>query len=145
LKFWVIFLNNRFSKQSIRDELRRTTEEFVSRGGEIKCHGPRESGQPTGSSGNRAVFFTGEPRQPRTYVNDAVSAVNDRKQKKIVSKPVNRSPRRPVKKIIYDDFGEPLREVYNPVSLALCFSYSSSLRLFWGGITKGFNLMQNYF
>ena len=106
-------MNNRFSKQSIRDELRRKTEEFVSRGGEIKQHTPGESGESVSPGKHRAVFVTGEPRQSRTYVNDVVSALDGRKQKKIVAKTANRPSPRPVKKIIYDDFGEPLREVWS--------------------------------
>jgi hypothetical protein len=106
-------VNNRSSKQSIRDELRRKTEEFVSRGGEIKHHTPGESGESVSPGKHRAVFITGEPRQSRTYVNDVVSALDGRKQKKIVAKTTNRPSSRPVKKIIYDDFGEPLREVWS--------------------------------
>lgn len=105
-------MNNRSSKQSIRDELRRKTEEFVSRGGEIKQHTPGESGESSSTGKHRAVFIAGEPRQSRTYVNEAVSALDGRKQKKIASKTVNRSSPRPVKKIIYDDFGEPIREIW---------------------------------
>jgi hypothetical protein len=52
------------------------------------------------------------PRQTRTYINDVISALDRRKNKKPLlnsSKPINR----PKKKIIYDDFGEPIREVWS--------------------------------
>jgi hypothetical protein len=48
----------------------------------------------------------GEPKTDRTYVPEVVAALEARKQKPAVSKA---KPRRPRKKLIYDDFGEPLR------------------------------------
>lgn len=99
------------SKQSMRRELRRKTEEFLSRGGEIKRHRAGETGEPADKPRSRAVFVSAEPRQTRTYVNDVVSALDSRKKQKVV-KPSGKTIKRPTKKIIYDDFGEPLREVW---------------------------------
>ena len=99
------------SKKSMRRELRRKTEEFLSRGGEIKRHVAGDTGEPTDKPRSRAVFVTGEPRQTRTYVNDVVSNLDSRKKKKTPA-PAPKAKKRPVKKIIYDDFGEPLREVW---------------------------------
>jgi hypothetical protein len=96
----------------MRKELRRKTEEFLSRGGEIKKHRAGETGEPADKPRSRAVFVSGEPRQSRTYVNDVVSRLDSRKQKKTAAKAAN-SIKRPVKKIIYDDFGEPIREVWS--------------------------------
>lgn len=99
------------SKQSLRRELRRKTEEFLSRGGEIKKHSAGETGEPADKPRSKAVFVSGEPRQSRTYVNDVVSALDSRKKKK-KSHAIKKVTKRPSKKIIYDDFGEPLREVW---------------------------------
>lgn len=99
------------SKQSLRRELRRKTEEFLSRGGEIKKHSAGETGEPADKPRSKAVFVSGEPRQSRTYVNDVVSALDSRKKKK-KSYAIKKVTKRPSKKIIYDDFGEPLREVW---------------------------------
>ncbi len=96
----------------MRRELRRKTEEFLSRGGEIKKHRAGETGEPADKPRSRTVFVSGEPRQSRTYVNDVVSRLDSRKQKKAAAKAVTLR-KRPVKKIIYDDFGEPLREVWS--------------------------------
>jgi hypothetical protein len=41
-----------------------------------------------------------------------VSRLDSRKQKKTAAKAAN-PIKRPVKKIIYDDFGEPIREVWS--------------------------------
>lgn len=100
------------SKQSLRKELRRKTEEFLSRGGEIKQHNAGETGEPADRPRARSAFVTAQPRQTRTYVNEAVSALDNRKKPK---KPeaIKKASKRPKKKIIYDDFGEPLREVWS--------------------------------
>ncbi|MGB0668996.1 MAG: hypothetical protein ACPH4D_01015 [Porticoccaceae bacterium] len=100
------------SKQSLRRELRRKTEEFLSRGGEIKQHNAGETGEPADKPRARSVFVSAQPRQTRTYVNDAVSALDSRKKSK-KSGPVKKPSKGPQKKIIYDDFGEPLREVWS--------------------------------
>ena len=100
------------SKQSLRRELRRKTEEFLSRGGEIKQHNAGETGEPADKPRARSVFVSAQPCQTRTYVNDAVSALDSRKKSK-KSGPVKKPSKGPQKKIIYDDFGEPLREVWS--------------------------------
>lgn len=100
------------SKHSLRRELRRKTEEFLSRGGEIKQHNAGETGEPADRPRPRSVFVTAQPRQTRTYVNDAVSALDNRK-KSSKSEPAKKPRKRPQKRIIYDDFGEPLREVWS--------------------------------
>lgn len=83
----------------------------MSRGGEIKKHSVGETGEPADKPRSKAVFVSGEPRQSRTYVNDVVSALDSRKKKK-TSHAIKKATKRPAKKIIYDDFGEPLREVW---------------------------------
>ncbi|MDG1474529.1 MAG: hypothetical protein P8Q37_06470 [Porticoccaceae bacterium] len=102
---------NRSSKHSVRNELRRKTEEFVSRGGEIKHHSAGETGEPQGNNKSRSAFISGEPRKTRTYINDVVSALDERKQSQIPPKKAPKSSR-PKKRIIYDDFGEAIREVW---------------------------------
>lgn len=101
----------RISKNKIRREIRRQTEEYLARGGEIKQHEQGETGDPPENPHSRPVFIGGEPRKTRTYVNDVVSAIDERKKKK-AEKPEPKKTPKPQKKIIYDDFGEPLREVW---------------------------------
>jgi hypothetical protein len=45
-RFWNKELKNQSSKNSIRSELRRKTEEYISLGGEIKQHQAGETGEP---------------------------------------------------------------------------------------------------
>lgn len=101
----------RSSKKSIRGDIQRKTEEFLSRGGEIKKHERGETGEPADKPRAKSVFVSNQPRQTRTYINDVVSAIDKRKKKpaKPAAKPAIKRRR---KKVIYDDFGEPLREVW---------------------------------
>ena len=77
-----LIVTARSSKSSMRDELRKKTEEFLKRGGEIKQHNQGETGEPADKPRARSVFVSGEPRQTRTYINDVVSALDSRKKKK---------------------------------------------------------------
>ena len=47
----------------MRNELRRKTEEFLSRGGEIKKFNAGETGEPADQPRSKSVFVSGEPRQ----------------------------------------------------------------------------------
>tara|TARA_Y100000385_G_scaffold235229_1_gene248907 strand:+ start:2975 stop:3298 length:324 start_codon:yes stop_codon:yes gene_type:complete len=105
-------VTNHSSKNFIRNELRRKTEEFLSRGGEIKQHTAGETGEPLDKPRGRAVFVSGEPRKTRTYINDVVTALDNRKKKSAISKST-KPKKRPKKKIVYDDFGEPIREIWS--------------------------------
>ena len=105
-------MTNHSSKNFIRNELRRKTEEFLSRGGEIKQHRAGETGEPLDKPRGRAVFVSGEPRKTRTYINDVVSALDNRKRKSVTPK-LNKKTKRPKKKIVYDDFGEAIREIWS--------------------------------
>ncbi len=104
----------RASKNKIRDDIQRKTEEFLSRGGEIKKHNCGETGEPADKPRAKSVFVSSQPRQTRTYINDVVSALDNRKKKssRPAAKPAAKSVKRARKKVIYDDFGEPLREVW---------------------------------
>jgi SutA RNAP-binding domain len=102
------------SKADIRDELLEETERFLKKGGCV-------SEIPTGLSGknpedpplflNRRLFI--EPKTTRTQIPEVVAAIEARRLEKFRKKPQpkRRSPR-PRRKIIYDDFGEPLRRVW---------------------------------
>lgn len=103
-------MKDRYSKNQLREEIRRRTEEYLSRGGAITSAQPGESGMHQGAL-QRPVFVSGAPRQERTYLNDVVSALDERKKQK-AEKPKAKKTTKPRKKIIYDDFGEPLREVW---------------------------------
>jgi hypothetical protein len=103
------------SKADLRDELLEETERFLEKGGSV-------NEIPTGLSGknpgdppvflNRRLFV--EPKTKRTLIPEVVAAIEARRLEKYRKKPTPKrrlpSPRR---KIIYDDFGEPLRRVWS--------------------------------
>ena len=104
-------MSNGISKKSLRRELREKTEEYLGKGGEIKqCH-QGETGEPADQPRKKSVFVSPSPIKTRTYVNDVVAKIDERKRKGVKKTPT-KIVKRPKKKIIYDDFGEPLREVW---------------------------------
>ena len=108
-------LKKSVSKADMRQELEQETERFLRRGGEVKEIPLGESGKNPGDPPlflNRRLFV--EPRMARTLVPEVVAAIEARRLEKRGRKP-QRSSRRTGqrrRKTIYDDFGEPLRQVW---------------------------------
>jgi hypothetical protein len=102
---------NGSSKHTLRRELRKKTQEFLGKGGEIKKCQQGETGEPTDQPRAKSVFVSPSPIKNRTYVNDVVAKIDERKRKSITKK-LSKVAKRPKKKVIYDDFGDPLREVW---------------------------------
>jgi len=96
------------TKAEIRQELEDEIHNFLNSGGEIEDIHQGVSGKDIGANIDSRITFTQE-KQPRTPLTTEVQALDARKQKK---KPEPAKPSRPKKRIIYDDFGEPLREVW---------------------------------
>ena len=102
------------SKADIRDELTQEVERFLSEGGRVKQIPQGQSGKEPGDAPlflNRRLFA--EPKATRTLVPEVIAAIEARRKEK--SK--RRAPRKgrlahPRRKVIYDDFGEPLRRVW---------------------------------
>jgi hypothetical protein len=102
------------SKADIRDELAQETERFLEQGGSVNEIPRGISGKNPGDPPmflNRRLFV--EPRSPRTPIPEVVAAIEARRLQKFRHKPHRKrrlpSPRR---KIVYDDFGEPLRRIW---------------------------------
>jgi len=104
-------LSNGISKNFLRRELLKKTEEFLGQGGEIKKFQQGETGEPTDKPRAKSVFISPSPIKKRTYVNEMVARLDQRKRK-TAPKPAPKASKRPKKKVIYDDFGEPLREIW---------------------------------
>lgn len=94
------------TKAQIRAELDRQMEAYLNQGGTV-------NEVPRGTSGivdNRNTFaHSGEsgPKQERTPLDDVVKTIEARKHPQQAAK-----RKRPRKKLITDDFGEPLRWVW---------------------------------
>ena len=102
------------SKADIRGKLLQQTGLFLRGGGSV-------DEIPRGISGrdpqdpplflNRRLFI--EPKLSRTPIPEVVAAIEARRREKYRRKPpLRRKVPRPRRKIIYDDFGEPLRRVW---------------------------------
>ena len=99
------------SKKSLRKELRKKIEEFLDNGGQIKKYDHGETGDPADKPRAQSVFISPSSIKTRTYVNQEIASLDSRKQKSRTPVP-KKTITRPKKKIIYDDFGEPIREVW---------------------------------
>ena len=104
------------SKEELREELQRATDRFLQQGGRVKNIPQGISGKDPGEPPlflNRRLFI--EPRGKRTLVPEVVAAIEARRKDRLKrsSRPTKRSrPPQPRRKVIYDDFGEPLRRVW---------------------------------
>ena len=96
------------NKADIRSEIEQQIHDFLNRGGEVeqieRGISGRHDNQPIPPS--RDSFQ--QPKTERTYVPEIVAALEARRQQK-PAKPTPAKKRKPRKKMVYDDFGEPLR------------------------------------
>jgi hypothetical protein len=96
------------SKSQIRESLTDQINDFLKQGGEIQEYDQGDSSLVDGKY-DRNQFVYGLPKQVRTPVPEALNSIDEQKNPKSQSK--HRRLRK-VKKTIYDDFGEPLREIW---------------------------------
>ncbi len=97
------------TKKQIRDELSKQVEDFLGRANITQI--------PRGVSGRDPCNHNSKPEswqfekndQQRTYVPEVIDALEQRKHP---IKTVNKTKKKPRKRLIYDDFGEPLRWVW---------------------------------
>jgi hypothetical protein len=101
-------MNKRPTKREIRQQMNNEVDQYLTKGGEVREFQRGESGLVNGKIDDRSSGFE-QGKQQRTPLLDELKAVDDRK------KPANATPlksSRPRKKIIYDDFGEAVREIW---------------------------------
>ena len=102
------------TKADIRDELFEETQRFLKDGGAVNEIAQGISGKNPGDPAvflNRTLFA--EPKTPRTPVPEVVAAIEARRIQKMRHKPRFKSrTASPQRKVIYDDFGEPLRRIW---------------------------------
>lgn len=102
------------SKADLRKQLDQETERFLRQGGNVDKIPQGISGKEPGDAPvflNRRLFV--EPRTSRTLVPEVVEAIESRRREKRGRKPAaRRRVPRPRRKVIYDDFGEPIRKVW---------------------------------
>ena len=98
------------TKKDTRKELESLVDQFIKAKGEIQQVNMGASGLVDGKYNTSHIGFN-EPKQDRTPLNHVVAALQQRKNQKSASSPTP-TKKRPKKKIIYDDFGDPLRWVW---------------------------------
>lgn len=96
------------TKAEIRERLQQEMDDFLKQGGAVnevpRGISGREPGPPPRSA-ERSEGGADKPREERVYLTDVVAAIEARRRPAKV--PAGR--KRPRKRMIYDDFGEPLR------------------------------------
>ena len=97
------------SKQDIRKEIDKAISRYVQTGGKIEQVKQGISGCDDNTNLNQSIPLTQGQKQTRTLLNETVKAIDERKQKKKTPTP---KQLRPKKRIIYDDFGEAIREIW---------------------------------
>lgn len=92
------------TRRELHQEMQEQIDQFLAAGGAVNEVARGVSGRPYAHSPLVAIF-DGSSGGERTPIPDVVAAIEARKH------PVTPAPRtkRPKKRIIYDDFGQPLR------------------------------------
>ena len=99
----------RNSKEQQRYRLERDMERFLSEGGSISEVPNGVSGADAVSGkGHQTVLFNGPRQAQRTDLSQVAATIDSRKPKPRRQ----RLNARPQRKLVYDDFGEPLRWVW---------------------------------
>lgn len=93
------------TRRQLHEELEQQTQEFLQQGGKVS-EVPRGLSGRLDNSGPLISIFDGTSHEGRTPLPDVVAAIEARKKPQAPLKP--RKPR-PRKKVILDDFGQPLR------------------------------------
>ena len=102
------------TKADVRAELQRQMDRYARRGGEIHQIPTGISGRENPLESIKTPLFT-DTKTSRTPVPEVVAALDSRRQEKTQrykaakKKTENTVPK---EKIIYDDFGEPIRKVW---------------------------------
>ena len=101
-------------KSEIRSELNQQMAHFLAAGGNIEtvCQG---ASAYTDGIPKAATFVINEPRKIRTSVNEATAALAARKTTQKSQHSASNTSRtlRNGPRVIYDDFGEPLRKIWD--------------------------------
>jgi hypothetical protein len=101
------------SKAQLRLELEQATLRFLRGGGEVQEVPTGVSYWQPGDTPAPSQMLFNQPRQPRTPVPEVVAALEARRRSGSPPPGQTRKRRQPRQRTIYDDFGEPLRRVWD--------------------------------
>ena len=103
---------NHPTKAQLRLEHEKHIKDFLAHGGKIQQVSPGASGLIDGKYKNRHIRLGG-PHKTRTPVPEAILAIEARRAGlKVKAKAMPAMPKRK-RKIILDDFGEPIRTIWS--------------------------------
>lgn len=94
------------TKAQVRAEIENQVDDFLHQGGAVTEIDRGISGREATSLPPTPVNFD-SPKADRTPVNEVVAAIESRRKPKPAPKALK--PKQPRKKMILDDFGQPLR------------------------------------
>lgn len=98
----------RQTKAELRRQLQQETQAFLKKGGAVAEVETGATGLVNGSYRN-AGFILNPQRQERTPLNGVLAQIDARKSSERTQRAAAQKTTRQRKKVIYDDFGEPLR------------------------------------
>ncbi|MGH1432318.1 MAG: hypothetical protein ACRBB4_14510 [Neptuniibacter sp.] len=99
------------TKSEIRNQLQAEVSMFLQNGGSIQQVEMGASGLVDGKYSSLKSSFEKTAPQSRTPVHGLLATIDNRKKR---NQPTSaaKSKKRPTQKVIYDDFGEPVRTVW---------------------------------
>jgi len=103
------------SKAELRDQLNAEVNQYLQKGGEIEQVEMGESGLVDGRYNHHKTSFDNPGPTERTPVHNLLSTIDSRRKKKASTtapKKTKEPKKTPQKKVIYDDFGDPIRTVW---------------------------------
>jgi hypothetical protein len=102
------------SKADLRSELEQATQQFLHGGGAVTEIPTGTSAWVPGSRPPPAQPLFTQPREERTPLTEVVVALEERRAAQRARRTPTRTRKVKAKqKVIYDDFGEPLRKVWS--------------------------------
>ena len=103
------------TKSELRHEIERQTRKFLQHG-QLVNEIPKGVSSRDGAAGplQKESWHMEKSQSGRTYLTEVVDSLEQRKQSKAKAAPSANSsrPKKPRRRLIYDDFGEPLRWVW---------------------------------
>jgi hypothetical protein len=93
------------TRRQLHQELETQIQEFLTQGGHVN-EVPRGLSGRADANGPLISIFDGNGQEDRTPLPEVVAAIEARKKPQLAQKPKKLRPR---KKVILDDFGQPLR------------------------------------
>ena len=102
-------MKRRTTKAEIRASMNDEVEDYLAHGGQINEVEQGISGRPQPERATPPAIFD-QPKESRTDVSELLHQIDARKKKGRA--PTLTRNKRPKKKLLYDDFGEPLRWVW---------------------------------